>query len=321
MMDRTTTTAMATESRTIDVSIVIPIRNRATDLRRCLDSLAEQSYPLTRIEILICDDGSTEPLEPTIDVGRKRGLPLRHLRQEPAGPAAARNLGIRAARGELIAMTDSDTIPDRFWLGSLIEALSSHPEAVGVEGRVQANNEGEFEPLGEGPVNLDGGVFLTCNCAYRRSALVAAGGFDETFPFPAYEDTELAARISEFGPIIWQPAALVLHPRRPLSIRTVVRKLRHWEYVLLMGMRYGYLGWKRYPVRHPRLRVTLLSVIALPLSKFRTAWQWAGRSPLAALKLAGFGLVEALGALFIVAPQALCGNFRHRVKRERYLAQ
>lgn len=319
MMDQTTSTGISSESKPIDVSIVIPTRNRAGDLRRCLESLAGQSYPLSRVEILICDDGSTEPLAETIKAGKELGLPLYHLRQEPAGPAAARNLGIRAARGEIIAMTDSDTIPDRSWLGSLIDALRSHPAAVGVEGRVEASNQGEFEPLGEGPVNLEGGVFLTCNCAYRRSALVAVGGFDETFPFPAYEDTELAASISQFGPIIWQPQALVLHPRRPLGVATVLKKLHHWEYVLLMGMRYGYLGWKRYPVRYPRLRVALLSVIALPLSKFSTAWQWAGRSPRAALKLAGLGLVEALGALWLVAPLALCGNFRHRVRRLRYL--
>ena len=320
-MDQAVTSAMKSDNQPIDVSIVIPTRNRAADLRRCLEALAEQSYPLARVEILVCDDGSTEPLEATIAAGQERGLPLRLLRQAPAGPAAARNLGIRAARGAIIALTDSDTIPDPAWLERLIEALTAHPEAAGVEGRVQANNEGEFEPLGEGPVNLRGGVFLTCNCAYRRTALVAAGGFDETFPFPAYEDTELAARITQCGPIIWQPEALVLHPRRPLTIRTVVKKLGHWEYVLLMGMRYGYLGWRHYPVRHPRLRVALLAVIALPLAKFRTAWQWAGRRPLAALHLAGLGVVEAVGALFIVVPRALCGDFRDRVIRRRYLDQ
>ncbi|MFM8392373.1 MAG: hypothetical protein ACKOB4_00430, partial [Acidobacteriota bacterium] len=104
-------------------------------------------------------------------------------------------------------------------------------------------------------------------------------------------------------------------------IKTVVKKLRHWEYVLLMGMRYGYLGWKHYPVRHPRLRVALLSVIALPLAKFRTAWQWVGRRPGAAFRLAGLGLVESVGALFIVVPRALCGDFRDRVIRRRYLDQ
>jgi cellulose synthase/poly-beta-1,6-N-acetylglucosamine synthase-like glycosyltransferase len=70
-MDQTTTTGISSESKPIDVSIVIPTRNRAGDLRRCLESLAGQSYPLSRVEILICDDGSTEPLAETIKAAER----------------------------------------------------------------------------------------------------------------------------------------------------------------------------------------------------------------------------------------------------------
>lgn len=305
----------------IEVSIVIPTRNRKEDLGRCLLALAEQEeYPLSRAEILVCDDGSEESLEEAIEAGRRAGLAIEHLRQEPKGPAAARNLGIRHARGAIVAMTDSDTLPDRRWLSMLMRTLSQQPEAVGVEGLVQADNEGQFDPLGEGPSNREGGVFLTCNCAYRRTVLVEVGGFDETYPYPAYEDTELAARAQQLGPIAWQPEAIVIHPQRPLTARAVLKKLRHWEYIMLMGFRYGYLGWKRYPVRHPRWRVAVLSVIALPLAKFKTAGRWVGRRPLAAMKLCGLGLVEAAGALALVVPKALFGRFDHRIPRRNYLA-
>ena len=238
-----------------------------------------------------------------------------------AGPAAARNLGIQHATGEIVAMTDSDTLPDARWLTKLCEALDAAPDAVGVEGMVYAENEGEFDPLGEGPTNKAGGVFLTCNCAYRRSALLQVGGFDEGFPFPAYEDTELAACAGRLGRILWQPEAKVVHPQRPLTLQAVIKKLHHWEFVLLMGYRYGYLAWKHYPVRHPGLRVALLSVIALPLAKFRTAAEWFGRKPAKALTLAGFGLVESLGALVLVAPKALFGRrLRRLARRSRLLA-
>ncbi len=307
------------EAAPIEVSVVIPTRDRADDLRECLTALAGQSYPLERVEILVCDDGSTVDLTATIATGSACGLRVRHLRQAPGGPAKARNLGIRAARGAIVAMTDSDTRPDRAWLAELMAALQSNPEAIGVGGQVQADNEGAFDPLGEGPSNCEGGVFLTCNCAYRREALVAGGGFDETFPFPAYEDTELAARLQEFGPIVWAPAAIVIHPQRPLTMRAVLKKLHHWEYILLMGFRYGYLGWRRYPVRHPRGRVALLAVIALPLAKFRTSLRWMGRRPWAAARLAGLGVIEALGALLIVVPRALGGDFSKRIPRGRYL--
>ncbi len=303
----------------IEISIIIPTRNRGEDLRRCLAALAGQTRPMENVEVLVCDDGSEESLAEVVAAASGDGLRITHLRQAPRGPAAARNLGISHARGAIIAMTDSDTQPQPGWLAALEEALAAHPEAVGVEGLVRADNVGRFDPLGEGPSNLTGGVFLTCNCAYRRQSLVAVGGFDETFPYPACEDTELAARIGALGPIIWQPAAVVIHPQRPLTLRTVLNKLRHWEYVLIMGLRYGYLGWQQYPTRYPRLRVAALSVIALPLSKLRTAANWFYRKPEAAAKLCLLAVVESLGALLTVVPMAFSRRIDQRIPRQGYL--
>jgi len=301
------------------ISVVVPTRNRAADLARCLEALAAQDIPQDSFEVLVCDDGSTEPIESVVAERARLGLQVRRLSQPPKGPAAARNLGIRNARAEIVAMTDSDTVPDRGWLRGLSEALARHPEAVAVEGQVYANNEGEFDPLGEGPSNRSGGVYLTCNCAYRRSVLIAAGGLDETFPYPAYEDAELAARAQQFGQIVWSPEAVVVHPQRPMTVRTIWKKLHHWEYVLILAYRYGYLAWKRYPVKHPRLRVIALSVIALPLSKLRTSVTWLERRPGAALKLAALGVVESLGAMVLVAPAALFGRYSERAVRRKYL--
>ena len=302
-----------------DITVIIPTRNRCADLQRCLTALAAQDFPRDRFEVIICDDGSSESLTPALETGRQFQLQLRLAQQSPKGPAAARNLGIRHARAAIVAMTDSDTLPERTWLSRLYEMFQQHPEAAGVEGRVYANNDGEFDPLGEGPSNQTGGVYLTCNCAYRRAALFAAGGFDETFPYPAYEDTELAAHISQAGKILWQPEAVVLHPQRPLTWRTVLKKLRHWEYVMLMGYRYGYLAWRQYPVKYPRVRVAALSVIALPLAKFKLAAHWLGRNPVAAAKLAFLGVVESAGALVLVAPKSLFGKHQHKIPRRSYL--
>ena len=302
------------------VSVVIPARDRPDELVQVLEDLAAQDYPRDKFEVLVCDDGSTTDLRRYVDRVKDSGLELTYLRQPPRGPATARNLGIRNARGSIIAMTDSDTRPDRSWLKYLAEALERDPEAGGVEGLVRADNAGRYDPLGEGPLNLSGGVFLTCNMAYRREVLEAVGGFDETFPYPAYEDTDLAARVKQSGKrIIWESRAVVIHPQRPLTLRAVLRKLRHWEYVFLMGLRYGYLAWERYPTKHPRLRVALLSTIALPLSKFRTAVTWSLRRPLAALKLAFFGICESVGALFLVVPRVLFGKYGNRTMRGSFL--
>ena len=303
----------------IEISIVIPTRDRSEDLRACLRVLAAQDFPRKKYETIVCDDGSEENISKVVDEFRETSFDIRYFRQEQKGPAAARNLGIRNARGNIVAMTDSDTLPDRSWLRKLYQALMNDPDAIAVEGRVYAANEGEFDPLGEGPVNKSGGVFLTCNCAYRREALVEIGGFDETFPYPAFEDTELAARAQLIGRIVWEPEAIVIHPQRPLTLRAVMKKLRHWEYVLLMGDRYGYLAWKRYPVKYPGLRVAILSVVALPAAKFKTAAQWIGRKPKEAVKLFLFGVVESLGAMAVVAPMVLFGRRQERVDRRKYL--
>lgn len=303
----------------VDVSVIIPARNRSEDLRACLRALAAQDFPREEYEVIVCDDGSEEDIGRVVEEFRQTELDVRCLRQEPKGPAAARNLGIRHSRGSIVAMTDNDTVPDRLWLSALRQALVNNPDAVAVEGCVYAANEGEFDPLGEGPINKSGGVYLTCNCAYRREVLLRIGGFDETFPYPAYEDTEMAARAQQIGRIVWEPEAVVSHPQRPLTLHAVLKKLRHWEYVLLMGYRYGYLAWKQYPVKHPGLRVVLLSVIALPAAKFKTAVKWLGRKPKDAVKMFLFGVVESIGALTIVAPKALFGRYHERIVRRRYL--
>ncbi|MGE0883044.1 MAG: glycosyltransferase family 2 protein [Blastocatellales bacterium] len=303
----------------IAVSVIVPTRNRPNTLSQCLAALVKQDFPLNQFEVLVCDDGSEEDVRVVAEQARQSGLQVRYLRQQPRGPAAARNLGIRNSIAPIIAMTDSDTLPDRAWLRNLVESLNAHPEAVGVEGKVFAENDGEFGPLGEGPTNLTGGIYLTCNCAYRRQTLIQIGGFDETFPYPAYEDTELAARAIQLGPILWQPNAVVLHPQRPLTARAVWRKLHHWQYIQLMGYRYGYLGWKKYPVNYPRLRVAALALLALPLAKLKTAAQCLRREPKAALKLAAFGLLEAVGALLMVVPQSLFGRHGDKVLRRSYL--
>lgn len=307
------------DTQSILVSVVVPTRDRLIELKQCLTALDRQDFPKESYEVIVCDDGSAEDVKSLVLEFAQSGGNWTYLRQKTKGPGAARNLGIKQARGVIVAMTDSDTLPESNWLTKLWEALLENQDAVAVEGRVYAQNEGQYGPLGEGPTNKSGGVYLTCNCAYRREALLKAGGFDESFPFPAYEDTELAARVQHFGPIVWQPDAIVVHPERVLTTRGVIKKLHHWEYVLIMGFRYGYLAWRQYPVKHPRVRVALLSTLVLPAAKFRKALRWFMSQPVASFKLIYFGFVEAIGATVLVAPKALFANYSKRIVRKDYL--
>ena len=118
----------------VEVSVVIPTRNRPQELAACLTALQAQRYPPEKYEVLICDDGSEADIQSVIERFQSSGLNVRHLRQSPKGPAAARNLGIRHAHAPIVAMTDSDTVPHPDWLAQLLLALSAHPQAIAVEG-------------------------------------------------------------------------------------------------------------------------------------------------------------------------------------------
>ncbi len=107
------------------VSVIIPAHNRAQMLRQAVDSVLEQDYP--RTEILVIDDGSAD--ETPIVLADYEGR-IRFFRQENTGVSAARNLGIRASRGELIAFLDSDD----YWLPGKLAIQADwflrHPEAM-----------------------------------------------------------------------------------------------------------------------------------------------------------------------------------------------
>ena len=107
------------------VSVIIPAYDRAQMLRQAVDSVLEQDYPYT--EILVIDDGSVD--DTPIILADYEGR-IRVFRQENTGVSAARNLGIRASRGELIAFLDSDD----YWLSekltTQVDWFLRHPEAM-----------------------------------------------------------------------------------------------------------------------------------------------------------------------------------------------
>ncbi len=283
------------------VSVIIPTCNKREQLRRCLEAVLGQHFS-GDFEVLVCDDGSRDGTAEMLQEWCRTEPRLRYLSQERRGPAAARNLGIRHARSPLVAMTDDDTVPDTQWLARLCNAAED-PGAAGVEGRVTPG-----QPLGSceaAPSNETGGVYLTCNALYRRDALIRVGGFDERFPFAAYEDCDLAARVRQFGNIAWAPEAVVVHPPRGLTWRAVLQRLRHWPWIMVTARRYGYLGWPRYPTRHPRSRVVWNAVVKLPAGRLFSALRALGSQPAQASHAALFALLEPFAALFLAVPKLL----------------
>ena len=101
----------------IMISVIIPTYNRCQLLKECLESLGRQTYPLSDIEVMVVNDGSTDGTEAFLEDFKTRApFQFRYFRQQNKGPAAARNLALQNAKGNLIAFTDDDCTVDPDWL-------------------------------------------------------------------------------------------------------------------------------------------------------------------------------------------------------------
>src|SRR5919108_1521730 len=107
-------------------SVIVPTRGRPDQLRDCLESLAQLEHPRERYEVIVVDDGGSLVPATYVDAFSER-LDLRMLSQRRSGPAAARNAGAAKARGQLLAFTDDDCLPDRPWLAQLVAAFEENP--------------------------------------------------------------------------------------------------------------------------------------------------------------------------------------------------
>src|SRR5690625_4626709 len=107
------------ESPIPDISVIIPVLDNEDGLRACVHALQQQSLPSERFEIIVVDNGSEDG---TLEAAGE--LPVRLFSQvEPKTPYAARNRGLKEARGRIIAFTDSLCIPDRQWLENGLKRL------------------------------------------------------------------------------------------------------------------------------------------------------------------------------------------------------
>jgi histidinol-phosphate phosphatase family protein len=143
---------------------------------------------------------------------------VRLVRGPARGPAAARNAGVQACRADWIAFLDDDVVPEPGWVGQLERDLASaRPAVAGIQGRIVVPL-----PAGRRPTDwerstrgLESARWATADLAYRRAALVAAGGFDERFPRAYREDADLGLRITAGGGRIVRGRRAVAHPVRP----------------------------------------------------------------------------------------------------------
>jgi alpha-1,6-rhamnosyltransferase len=171
------------------VTVVMPAYNAEAFIRPALDSLLAQDWP--ELEVIVVDDGSTDATAEIVE--SYEGVQC--IRQENAGPAAARNAGARAAGGSFVANFDSDDLLPPTRLTAQASYLIEHPDVGCVFGRQEWIDPPPW--LTRDPVygELDG-IPLT-SAMFRRHVLLDLGGYDETFVHG--EDTDLLIRMREAG--------------------------------------------------------------------------------------------------------------------------
>ncbi|HXR66352.1 MAG TPA: glycosyltransferase [Ktedonobacteraceae bacterium] len=201
------------------VSVIVPTFRRPALLERCLEALLAQDFAPAAYEILIVDDAACKATRVQIENcarrAAERGSRVYYLSTAGAqGPAVARNLGWRAARGEIIAFTDDDCMPTSGWLSAGVAAFTN--EVMAVSGRIRVPVPARPTDYEYDTAHLEQSEFATANCFYRRAALETVGGFDERFTAAWREDSDLFFMVLERGlRHCVAENAVVVHPVRP----------------------------------------------------------------------------------------------------------
>jgi O-antigen biosynthesis protein len=210
-------------------SVVVCTYNGSRTIRDCLEGLVRLEYP--DFEVIVVNDGSTDG---TADIVAQYSFRL--ISTKNYGLSCARNTGLEAATGEIVAYLDDDAYPDSHWL-TYLAATFMRTTHVGVGGP-------NLAPAGDGPIaeciaHAPGGpvhVLLSdqeaehipgCNMAFRKAALKAIRGFDPQFRI-AGDDVDVCWRLLHQGWTLgFHPAAMVWHHRRN-SVRAYWRQQRNY---------------------------------------------------------------------------------------------
>ncbi len=260
------------------VSVVIPTYRRPELLDRCLGALVAQSLAPEQYEILVCDDAASGETRTQVEAFARKAHPaVRYLAVTGShGPAAARNIGWRAATASVIAFTDDDTIPDPNWLAAAVGVFERDPEVAAVTGQV-------IVPLGVRPTDyerneagLEHAEFVTANCLVRKSVLEEVDGFDERFRAAWREDSDLQFNLLERGKCVQKvPDAIVVHPVRPSCWGISLRQQRKCMFNALLYKKHPAIYRRRIPGPPWNYYGIVLAAIFAVGSMIASEWQAA----------------------------------------------
>ena len=207
------------------VSVVVCTYNGRRTIRECLEGVCRLEYP--DFEVIVVDDGSTDGTAEVVGE-----YDVRLIRTENLGLSCARNTGLRAATGGIVAYLDDDAWPDPHWLSYLAHTFATTDHAaVGGPNLVPPDDGPVAQCVGHAPggpthVLLSDGVaehIPGCNMAFRRDRLLEVGGFDPRFRI-AGDDVDLCWRLQEKGYTLGFHAAAMVWHRRRSSVRAYLKQ-------------------------------------------------------------------------------------------------
>lgn len=202
------------------VSVIIPVFDDEEALERCLRALEEQSFPSALYEVVVVDNGGNARIETIVRRFRRATL----VREPAVGAYAARNRGVAAARGDVLAFTDADCIPQREWIERGVAALDRVPRCGFVAGRIEVFPRDPLRPraseLYEAAAAFRQKDYVerwrfgaTANLLTRRSVFDTVGAFDGRLR--SLGDKEWGQRVFQAGyDLVYDEGAVVRHPAR-----------------------------------------------------------------------------------------------------------
>lgn len=261
----------------MDITVVIPTRNRLLVLRETLSRLERQAGDV-QFEIVVVDDESSDGTSEM--VGRAESgaaVPLTLIAGPGSGAAAARNLAIEAARAPVCLFINDDTRPRLDLLARHRDFHRRRPECeAALLGHIDlpptpppspfmrwlATQLFDFAGI-TSPADVGGSRFFTSNVSAKTELLRAAGGFDEAFPGAAHEDIDLGLRLETMGMRLHYDEDAVVEHSHPLDLLGAIERC-HMIGVTLVAFaeRHPDHELPRRPAMRHRLKATALTALA-----------------------------------------------------------
>jgi GT2 family glycosyltransferase len=284
------------------VSVIVPVLDEALDIEGCLAAIASQTFPLERMEILLVDGGSTDAtVGKAHALAQRHGLRLRALQNPQRIQSAGLNVGLAAARGEILVRIDARSIAGSNHVERCVEVLCERPDVGAVGGAQIAQPRGTRlldRAIARALNNryamgfaryrrraASGATDTVWMGAYRAVDLRAIGGWDGTFV--KNEDFELNERLRKNGFVVWFDAAICSSYLQRMSVGGIAHQ--YFAYGSSKGAMWA-TSWRPNARQVLALAVPLVALAGIVTSTYLVGWL-----PVLCVTAAGAAFIDAIG--------------------------